>query len=73
VRTKAVNRISQGDEGAGRLAYTIQTTNKRQYYVTRYLSFYVGNVFGLYSTCVCFLATRKLVTQAKHTDSQILS
>jgi hypothetical protein len=32
-----------------------------QYFVARYLSSYVGNVFGVDSICVCFPSTRKLV------------
>lgn len=38
-------------------AYTVQTANisQRQYFVAHCLSCYVGNVFGLCITCVCFL------------------
>jgi hypothetical protein len=37
--------------------YTVQTANisQRQYFVAHRLSCYIGNVFGLCITCVCFL------------------
>jgi hypothetical protein len=50
---------------ADKEAYTVHTINiisQLQYFVSRCLSSYVGNVFGLHSICVCFPSTRKLVT-----------
>jgi hypothetical protein len=51
----------RGVEGAAdNEAYTVHTINiisQRQYFVARCLSSYVGNVFDLHSTCVCFPST----------------
>jgi hypothetical protein len=59
----------QGDRGMGGVAdkeaYTVHamhTIFQRQYFVAHCLISYIGNVFGLHSTCVCFPSTRKLVT-----------
>jgi hypothetical protein len=48
--------------------HTINIISQRQCFVTRCLISCVCNVFGLYSICV-FLCTRKLVMEAKRTDS----
>jgi hypothetical protein len=61
--------MGRGSDGLGGVAdkeaYTVHTINiisQRQYFIARYLSSYVGNVFGLHSICVCFPSARKLVT-----------
>lgn len=48
---------------ADKPAYTGHTKNiicKRQYFLARCLISYVGNVFGLHSTCVCVPFNREL-------------
>jgi uncharacterized membrane protein len=52
---------------ADKEVYNALIISQRQYFIARCLSFYIGNVFGLHSICVCFTSARRLVTYAKGT------
>jgi hypothetical protein len=67
VKGKGIRRMGGVTGKETCTVHTFNIISERQYFVTRCLSSFVGDVFGLRSICVCFPSTRKLVTQTKLT------